>query len=115
MATFAYGRVSTSLEDKENQRLELASASDAIDFWFADTISGKSATSQSAAFKELLTKIRNGETLLATKLDRLRRDAIDVLEPSAILVQGTLNRPQFSRPLGVCLWLIAACEVNRTG
>jgi len=37
--------------------LELANAGWAIDYWFADSISGKSAPSQRPAFKELLTKI----------------------------------------------------------
>jgi putative DNA-invertase from lambdoid prophage Rac len=36
MATFAYGRVSTSLQETENQRLELANAGWKIDYWFAD-------------------------------------------------------------------------------
>lgn len=80
MATFGYGRVSTSSQDSENQRLELAGAGWAIDYWFADTISGKSASSQRPAFKDLLSKIRDGETLLVAKLNRLGRDAIDVLQ-----------------------------------
>lgn len=89
MATFGYGRVSTSSQDSENQRLELTNAGWAIDYWFADTISGKSASSQRPAFKELLTKIRDGETLLVAKLDRLGRDAIDVLQTVRDL--GTRN------------------------
>lgn len=89
MATFAYGRVSTALQDTENQRLELTNAGWAIDYWFADTISGKSASNQRPAFKELLTKIRDGETLLVAKLDRLGRDAIDVLQTVRDL--GTRN------------------------
>lgn len=89
MATFAYGRVSTVLQETENQRLELANAGWTIDYWFADTISGKSASSQRPAFKELLTKIRDGETLLVAKLDRLGRDAIDVLQTVRDL--GTRN------------------------
>lgn len=89
MATFGYGRVSTSSQDSENQRLELAGAGWAIDYWFADTISGKSASSQRPAFKDLLSKIRDGETLLVAKLDRLGRDAIDVLQ--TIRGLGTRN------------------------
>ncbi|MCQ3018323.1 recombinase family protein [Pseudomonas tremae] len=89
MATFGYGRVSTSSQDSENQRLELAGAGWAIDYWFADTISGKSASSQRPAFKDLLSKIRDGETLLVAKLDRLGRDAIDVLQTVRDL--GTRN------------------------
>ena len=51
MATFAYGRVSTSLQDTDNQRLELTNAGWSIDYWFTDTISGKSASNQRPAFK----------------------------------------------------------------
>lgn len=41
MATFGYGRVSTSQQDTENQRLELGQAGWQIDYWFADVVSGK--------------------------------------------------------------------------
>jgi putative DNA-invertase from lambdoid prophage Rac len=80
MATFGYGRVSTISQEVENQKLELTTAGYHIDFWFADTVSGKSASSQRPAFNQLLSKIRNGETLIVSKLDRLGRDAIDVLQ-----------------------------------
>jgi DNA invertase Pin-like site-specific DNA recombinase len=35
---------------------------------------------QRKAFSEMLSKIRDGETLVVAKLDRLGRDAIDVLQ-----------------------------------
>jgi putative DNA-invertase from lambdoid prophage Rac len=78
MATFAYGRVSTKEQTADNQRLEIESAGHAIDYWFADTISGKTSASQRPQFAALLAQIRNGETLLVSKLDRLGRDAQDV-------------------------------------
>jgi putative DNA-invertase from lambdoid prophage Rac len=78
MATFAYGRVSTREQTADNQRLELECAGHAIDYWFADTISGKTSASQRPQFAALLAQIRNGETLLVSKLDRLGRDAQDV-------------------------------------
>lgn len=80
MATFGYGRVSTVQQDTENQRLELLQAGCHIDFWFADIVSGKVHASQRKAFNEMLTKIRDGETLVVTKLDRLGRDAVDILQ-----------------------------------
>lgn len=80
MATFGYGRVSTHSQSTENQRIELENSQYAIDYWFSDEgISGKTCATQRPAFKELLLKIRDGETLLVSKLDRLGRDAIDVL------------------------------------
>jgi putative DNA-invertase from lambdoid prophage Rac len=78
MATFAYGRVSTKEQTADNQRLEIEGAGHAIDFWFADTISGKTSASQRPQFAALLAQIRDGETLLVSKLDRLGRDAQDV-------------------------------------
>ncbi len=39
-----------------------------IGYWFADTISGKSASSQRPAFMELMTKIRDGSFTVPLKL-----------------------------------------------
>ena len=122
MATFAYGRVSTSLQDTDNQRLELTNAGWVIDYWFADTISGKSASSQRPAFRELLTKIRDGETLLVSKLDRLGRDAIDVLQTVRDLearnikvVVRQLGSTDLTSPAGKLLlsMLAAVAEMER--
>lgn len=122
MATFGYGRVSTSSQDSENQRLELTNAGWTIDYWFADTISGKSASSQRPAFKELLTKIRDGEALLVAKLDRLGRDAIDVLQTVRDLsarnikvVVHQLGSTDLTSPAGKLLlsMLAAVAEMER--
>jgi len=78
MATFAYGRVSTKEQTADNQRLEIEVAGHQVDYWFADTISGKTSASQRPQFAALLAQIRNGETLVVSKLDRLGRDAQDV-------------------------------------
>lgn len=78
MATFAYGRVSTKEQTADNQRLEIEGAGHLVDYWFADTISGKVSASQRPQFAALLAKIRNGETIIVSKLDRLGRDAQDV-------------------------------------
>lgn len=78
MATFAYGRVSTKEQTVDNQRLEIECAGHVVDYWFADTISGKVSASQRPQFAALLAKIRNGETIIVSKLDRLGRDAQDV-------------------------------------
>jgi DNA invertase Pin-like site-specific DNA recombinase len=78
MATFAYGRVSTAEQSADNQKLEIEAAGHVVDYWFADTISGKTSASQRPQFAALLGQIRNGETLVVAKLDRLGRDAQDV-------------------------------------
>jgi putative DNA-invertase from lambdoid prophage Rac len=86
MATFGYGRVSTSTQHTENQRLELEAAGFKIDYWFSDTgISGKTCASQRPEFSLLLNQIRDGETLVVSKLDRLGRDAVDVLQTIRLL------------------------------
>lgn len=79
MATFAYGRVSTKDQTTENQRMDIEKAGFKVDYWFADEgISGKTHASQRPQFKALLGQIRDGETLVVAKLDRLGRDAQDV-------------------------------------
>ncbi len=86
MSIFGYGRVSTNQQSSENQRLELIKAGFQIDYWFADEgVSGKTAASQRKQFSRLLESIRNGETLVVSKLDRLGRDAVDVLQTVRML------------------------------
>ncbi|EOJ9250691.1 TPA: recombinase family protein [Escherichia coli] len=91
MAIFGYGRVSTSQQDTENQRLELEQAGWQIDYWFADVVSGKVPAMQRKAFSEMLNKIRDGETLVVAKLDRLGRDAIDVLQTIKALAERNIK------------------------
>ena len=79
MASFAYGRVSTKDQTTENQRIEIERAGYRVDYWFADEgISGKVPASQRPQFAKMLEQIRDGETLVVSKLDRLGRDAQDV-------------------------------------
>ena len=79
MAVFAYGRVSIKDQTTENQRQEIERAGYQVEYWFSDEgISGKVHASQRPQFKALLGQIRNGETLVVSKLDRLGRDAQDV-------------------------------------
>ena len=80
---FGYGRVSTQGQDTENQRLELGRAGFEISAkrWFADVgISGKTPAMQRPAFMKLLAKVDEGDTLIVAKLDKLGRDAVDVLQ-----------------------------------
>ncbi len=79
MAIFGYGRVNTKEQTTENQRREIEAAGYAIDFWHADEgVSGKVSAAQRPQFAKMLSQIRDGETLVVTKLDRLGRDAQDV-------------------------------------
>jgi DNA invertase Pin-like site-specific DNA recombinase len=78
MAIFAYGRVSTKEQTAANQRMEIEASGHVVDFWFSDTISGKTSATQRPQFAALLGQIRNDETLIVSKLDRLGRDAQDI-------------------------------------
>jgi DNA invertase Pin-like site-specific DNA recombinase len=79
MATFAYLRVSTHEQSAENQRLEVERAGYRIDYVFADEgVSGSTTAAQRPQFSALLDRIRDGERLIVTKLDRLGRDAQDI-------------------------------------
>lgn len=125
MTYFGYGRVSTGQQTTDNQRLELEQAGYKIesDFWFADEgISGKVAASQRPAFKAMLAQIRKGETLVVSKLDRLGRDAIDVLqtvrqlgERGIKVVVLQLGNTDLTAPAGKLLlsMLAAVAEMER--
>jgi DNA invertase Pin-like site-specific DNA recombinase len=92
MSVFGYGRVSTIQQTAENQKLELINAGFQIDYWFEDVgISGKSTAKQRKQFALLLEKIRDGETLIVSKLDRLGRDAIDVLQTVKLLAERNIQ------------------------
>jgi DNA invertase Pin-like site-specific DNA recombinase len=92
MAIFGYGRVSTTQQTTDNQKLELENAGFKIDYWFTDNgISGKTSASQRAEFSKLLTQIRDGETLVVSKLDRLGRDAVDVLQTVRLLADRNIQ------------------------
>lgn len=79
MAVFGYGRVSTAEQTAENQRLEIEGAGYTVEYWYADTVSGKAHAAQRNQFGILLGKLRARDTLVVSKLDRLGRDAPDVL------------------------------------
>jgi putative DNA-invertase from lambdoid prophage Rac len=79
MAVFGYGRVSTAEQTAENQRLEIEASGYAVEYWYADTVSGKAHAAQRKQFSILQGKLRAKDTLVVSKLDRLGRDAPDVL------------------------------------
>ncbi len=125
MAVFGYARVSTGQQTVENQRLELEAAGYKIEpeFWFADEgVSGKVPASQRPAFNAMLSQIRRGETLVVSKLDRLGRDAIDVLQTVRLLADRNikvvvlqLGNTDLTAPAGKLLlsMLAAVAEMER--
>jgi putative DNA-invertase from lambdoid prophage Rac len=92
MTVFGYGRISTFIQNTTNQRLELESAGFKIDYWFEDVgVSGKTSAQQRPQFSQLLQKIRDGETIVVSKIDRLGRDAIDVLQTVQLLASRQIK------------------------
>lgn len=123
MAIFGYGRVSTGQQTTENQRLELERSGFIVDYWFTDNgVSGKTSASERPEFGRLLEKIRDGETLVVAKLDRLGRDAVDVLQTIRALEQRSitvivtqLGQTDLTSPAGKLLlsMLAAVAEMER--
>jgi len=85
MAVFGYGHVSTAEQTTDNQRLEIERAGYAVEYWYADTVSGKAHAAQRKQFGILLGKLRVCDTVVVSKLDRLGRDAPDVLSTTKSL------------------------------
>ena len=79
--TFSYARVSTPDQTTDNQLVEIAAAGFAVkpQRAFVEAVSGKVPAMQRPQFSKLLSKLEEGDVLVVTKLDRLGRDAADVL------------------------------------
>ncbi|CAA7626706.1 recombinase family protein [Magnetospirillum sp. UT-4] len=91
MHTFIYARVSTSGQTTENQLLEIERAGYEADAIFADTISGKVPAIERPEFAKLMDTIsrtRKPKRLIVSKLDRLGRDAVDILGSVRALEQA---------------------------
>ena len=78
--TFAYCRVSSSEQSTDNQVQEIASAGFSVTKarTIVETVSGSVAARERKEFVKLLDKIKPGDILIVTKLDRLGRNAMDV-------------------------------------
>ena len=82
MHTFIYARVSTLAQTTDNQLLEIEQAGYQADTVYADTISGKVPASERPEFAKMLDTIgrtKKPKRLIVAKLDRLGRDAVDIL------------------------------------
>ncbi len=86
---FAYARVSKEDLAVENQLLEIETAGFRIEQRrvVAETISGSVAMSRRPGFTRLLEKLDADDVLVVTKLDRLGRNAIDVVTTVARLAE----------------------------
>lgn len=122
MAVFGYGRVSTAEQTADNQRLEIERAGYAVEYWYADTVSGKAHAAQRKHFGEMLAKLRKKDTVVVSKLDRLGRDAPDVLSTIKVLaslgvevVVLQLGKLDLTSPAGKLMlaMLAAVAEMER--
>lgn len=79
MALLGYARVSTNNQDLTIQKTRLLAegVKNSSDFLFTDKASGK--TDQREGLQLLLTKAREGDIILVTKLDRLGRNTVDMI------------------------------------
>ena len=77
---FAYCRISTLDQTTENQRREIESAGFKIkpQQIIEEHISGSAATSERPGFNRLLARLKCGDQLIVTKLDRLGCNAMDI-------------------------------------
>ena len=82
MHTFVYVRVSTTGQTVENQIQEIEAAGYKADAVYRDIISGKVPAAERPEFSRMLDSISRTnppKRLVVSKLDRLGRDAVDVL------------------------------------
>lgn len=123
-ATFAYLRVSKDddVMTTANQRLELEQAGYRIAYWHEDFVSGSTQAMARPGFAAMLAKIRDGETLVVSKLDRLGRDALDVMATVRLLadrnirvIVHSLGGVELTSPTGKLLvsMLAAVAEMER--
>ena len=92
-ATFAYLRVSRTNDPMTlaDQRLELEQAGNRVDDWHEDTISGSTPAMDRPGFAAMLARMRDGDSLVVSKLDRLGRDAIDVIATVRALAERDIR------------------------
>lgn len=82
MRTIAYCRVSTADQTTANQIMEIERAGYTPDVIYTDTISGKVPAQERPDFGRLLdtvSRMTGNKRLVVTKLDRLGRDAADIM------------------------------------
>lgn len=79
---FTYARVSNIAQETETQ--------------IAETVSGSVATAKRNGFARLLDKMEQGDVLIVKKLDRLGRDAKDLIPRTQRKAGGNLGRRSLS-------------------
>lgn len=106
---YGYGRVSTSEQHSENQKLVInLQQESAVDEWFEDhNVSGKTKAVDRPEFARMLGKAVSGDEIIFTRVDRIGRRTSDVLNTvDALLDKGIevyilqLGKTPLSSPMG---------------
>lgn len=80
MKVLAYCRVSTTGQTTDNQRKSIEDSGFKVDAWFQEEgVSGSVPAKQRPEFIRMLEAAESGDTCLVTFIDRLGRDAEDIL------------------------------------
>lgn len=79
MGKYGYARVSTSRQQTDNQVTDLLREGVPDANIVTETVSGATAWKSRPVLKKLVRRLQAGDTLTVVKLDRLGRNALDVL------------------------------------
>lgn len=86
MTSYAYIRVSTTGQTTDNQRKVIVDGGFVVDkFYSEDGVSGSVKATERPVFKEMLSLMVAGDTLIVTMVDRLGRSASDILNVVELL------------------------------
>ena len=81
MTVFAYCRVSTSAQSSENQKQSIEKLELNVAGWFQEEgVSGSTPALERPIFAQMMAKAKKGDTCIVTMIDRIGRDAEDVLK-----------------------------------
>ncbi len=121
-ATIAYVRVSTDDQTTNAQRHAIESRFK-VDRWFSDeATSGAIKARDRAGFGQLLSYVRDGDTVVVYAIDRMGRNTIDVLETvealqgKGVAVVSIREGFDLSTPMGKAMltMLAAMAELERS-
>lgn len=121
-ATIAYVRVSTENQSTDTQRATIAERHK-VDRWFVDeATSGAIKAKDRKGLGELLSYVRDGDTVIVYAIDRLGRNTIDVLETvdmlkgKGVAVLSLREGFDMSTPMGKAMltMLSAMAELERS-
>lgn len=118
MAVFHYARISTDTQDISNQALQVEQAGFKVDAYYEDVgVSGTLPATQRKGFKQMMSALQAGDTVITVEVSRIGRNTSDVLDIVAKLTKMNvkLRILNFSgidlcSPMGeLVLTVMAAC------